>query len=82
MTDEPAELALLTALTSDFLSQMMIVEALNEMIDDNWKTSLRSALSVWKELLWMAVAACYLWTRSSWLRKTQTGTAVLDSNNL
>ena len=51
MTDESAELALLTAWTSDLQSQMMIAEAHNEMEDSHWMAFLRAAFSAWKELL-------------------------------
>ena len=51
MTDESAELALLTAWTSDLQSQMMIAESHNEMEDSPWMASLRAAFSAWKELI-------------------------------
>ena len=51
MTDESAELVLLTTWTSDLQSQMMIAEAHDEMEDGHWMASLRAAFSAWKELL-------------------------------
>ena len=71
MTVESAELMLLTAWTSDLLSQMMIAEAHYEMEDCHWMGFLRAAFSAWKSLLRVSVAACHSWTRSSWLRTTK-----------
>ena len=52
MTDESAELALLTTWTSGLQPQMMIAEAHDEMEDSHRMASLRAAFSAWKELLW------------------------------
>ena len=52
MTYESAELALLTALSSDLQSQMIISEAYDEMDDSLRMAFLRAAFSAWKELLW------------------------------
>ena len=41
MTNKSAELALLTALTSDLKSQMMIAKANDEIEDSHWTASLR-----------------------------------------
>ena len=51
MSDESAELALLTAWATDLQSQMMIAEAHGEMEDSHWMTSLWAAFFAWKELL-------------------------------
>ena len=53
MADDFAELALLTAWTSDLQSQMMIAEAHDEMENIHWIASLRAAFSTWKELVWV-----------------------------
>ena len=50
MTDESAELSLLTARTSELHSQMMIDEAHDEIENSHWMASLRLAFSARKEL--------------------------------
>ena len=45
MTDESAEVALLTAWASDLQSQMMIDEAHDEIEDGHWMASLRAPFS-------------------------------------
>ena len=65
MTDESAELALLTAWASGLQSQMMIVEAHDEMEDSHLMASSRAVFSAWKELLRWPAGACHSWMRSS-----------------
>ena len=60
MTDKLTELALLTACTNDFQSQMMVAEANDEMEDSHWMASLRTAFSALKELQWEIAGACLL----------------------
>ena len=62
MTDESAELAelaLLTTRTSDLHSQMMIVQAHDEMGNSYWMASLRAAFSAIKELPFVPMGACH-----------------------
>ena len=64
MTEESAELALLTAWNNDFQSKMMIAEAYDGK-DSHWIACLRAAFSAWKELLREPVGACHSWMKSS-----------------
>ena len=43
-----------------------------KMEDSHWMASLREALYAWKKLLGLLVGACHLWTRSSWMRTTNS----------
>ena len=67
MTDESAELALLTDWTSDLQSLMIIAEAHDEMDDGHWMASSSEAFSAWKDLIWVDFVACHTWTWSPWL---------------
>ena len=71
MIDESADIALLTAITSDLQSHMMIYEVHDEMEGSRWMACLRSAFYAWKELLLEPVGACHSWTRPSWLWTTK-----------
>ena len=65
MTDESAELALLTAWTNDLQSHMMIAQAHDEMEDSHLMASERAAFSAFNELLRVNADACHSWTSSS-----------------
>ena len=65
MTDDSSELALLTARTSDLLSQMMLAEAQNELEVGHFMVSFMASLSAWKELLLVPAGAYHSMTRSS-----------------